>query len=82
MREMFDAYPSHTNTAVPQFLYGYSREPFVLADMIVQQLKVDVEKEAAGARDQRRVTRLETHSCLNEGGPAFAMNAIFDPAPS
>ena len=60
MREVFDAYPAYINSAVPQYLYGYAQEPGVLADMIAQQLKVDIDKKQKALQTSDVVTRLDT----------------------
>jgi len=45
---------------VPQYLYGYAQEPGVLADMIAQQLKVDIDKKQQALETSDVVTRLDT----------------------
>jgi ATP-dependent Lon protease len=60
MRRVLDIYPVYAGADVPQYLYGYSQEPGVLADMVVQHVKVDLEKKQQALDTNDVVTRLET----------------------
>jgi ATP-dependent Lon protease len=59
-REIFDAYHSFTNAAPPQSLYRYSREPGVLADVLVQILEFGIERTQQILETSDVVVRLET----------------------
>jgi ATP-dependent Lon protease len=59
MREVLDFYPAYTDTPVPPYLYGYSQEPGVLADMTVSLLKLDMEKKQQALETSDVVRRLE-----------------------
>jgi uncharacterized protein len=72
MREVFDFYPAYTDAAVPQYLYGYSQEPGVLADMIVQHLKIDIDKKQQALATSDVVTRLEMILELMKAGKQAA----------
>jgi uncharacterized protein len=69
MREVLDAYPSYTSTAVPPYLYGYSQEPGVLADLIAQQLKGDMEQKQQALETRDVVARLDTVLAWIKAGP-------------
>jgi ATP-dependent Lon protease len=72
MREVLLFYPAYANTAVPPYLYGYSQEPGVLADMIAQLLKVDIDKKQQVLETSDVVTRLETVLAWMKAGAAAA----------
>jgi ATP-dependent Lon protease len=59
MRAVLDFYPAYTDTPVPPYLYGYSQEPGVLADMTVSLLKIDMEKKQLALETSDVVRRLE-----------------------
>jgi ATP-dependent Lon protease len=72
MREVLDAYPIYASTAVPQYLYGYSQEPGVLADMIVPHLKIDIDKKQQVLETSDVVTRLAMILELMDAGKQAA----------
>jgi uncharacterized protein len=72
MREVLDFYQAYTNSAVPPYLYGYSQEPGVLADMIVQHLKVDIDKKQQALETNDVVRRLELILELMKAGKQAA----------
>jgi len=69
MQEVLEAYPSYTSTAVPPYLHGYSQEPGVLADLIAQQLKGDMEKKQQALETSDVVARLDTILAWIKAGP-------------
>jgi ATP-dependent Lon protease len=72
MREVLLFYPAYAKTAVPPYLHGYSQEPGVLADMIAQLLKVDIDKKQQVLETNDVVTRLETVLAWMKAGAAAA----------
>jgi ATP-dependent Lon protease len=68
MRKVLDFYPAYTNAPVPPYLHGYSQEPGVLADMIVQHLKVDIEQKQQMLETRDVVSRLELILDLMKAG--------------
>jgi uncharacterized protein len=69
MREIFETYQSYTNSPTPQSLYRYSREPGVLADVVVQLLEVGLERLQQILEINDVVARLETVLAWMKAGP-------------
>jgi len=67
--EIFEAYQAYTNTAPPQSLHRYSREPGVLADVVVQLMEVGIEKMQKILETNDVVARLETILTWMKAGP-------------
>ena len=72
-REIFEVYPGFANSAPPQSLHRYAREPGVLADVIVQLMEVGIEKMQQVLETADVVARLETIlGWMREAPPAKA----------
>jgi ATP-dependent Lon protease len=72
-REIFEAYQGFTNSAPPQSLYRYAREPGVLADVVVQLMEVGIEKMQQVLETRDVVARLEAIlGWMREVSPARA----------
>ena len=72
-REIFEAYQGFTNSAPPQSLYRYAREPGVLADVVVQLMEVGIEKMQQALETSDVVARHETIlGWMREAPPAKA----------
>jgi uncharacterized protein len=67
--KIFETYQAYTNTAPPQSLYRYSREPGVLADVVVQLMEVGVERMQQMLETNDVVARLETILAWMKAGP-------------
>jgi uncharacterized protein len=59
-REIFEAYQGFTNTAPPQSLYRYAREPGVLADALAQLVEFGIDRRQQVLEIPDVVARLKT----------------------
>jgi ATP-dependent Lon protease len=59
-REIFETYQRFTNSAPPQSLHRYAREPGVLADVVVQLMEVGIDRMQQILETGDVVARLET----------------------